>query len=161
MNSIQKYSKSLNHVAVGTKTQRRILYGLLALLTAAVIILGVAYFRAAAYRSVAQDQFASRVTNSVESALVELGGMSGGVLSNSSIKLARIRQYVYNLDQLNQISIRINGEAGRLVPQEAVTSLYDDIDTYEKLVQTATSSTLDIRTLLRTHLMALNEQLRK
>lgn len=161
MNSIQKYSKSLNHVAMGTKLQRRILYALLVLLTAAVVFLTIAYFRASAYRTMAEDQFASRVTNAVESALVEVGSMTGGVQSNSSMKLARIRQYIYSLDQLNQISMRISGEGGRLVPQEAIHILYEDLDTYEKLVQTATSSTLDIRTLLQTHLMALNEQLRK
>lgn len=161
MNSIQKYSKSLNNVAIGTKMQRRILYSLLVLLTAAVIILGIAYVRASAYRSTAEDQFSSRIVNAVESALVEVGGMTGGVQSNSSSKLAKIRQYIYNLDQLNQISMRLSGEGGRLVPQEAVSILYDDLDTYEKLVQTATSSTLDIRTLLQTHLMALNGQLRK
>ncbi len=70
-----------------------------------------------------------------------------------------VRQYIYNIDQLNLISISINGEEGRLVPQEAILALYDDLDTYEKLVQTATSSTLEIRTTLLTHLTALKELL--
>ena len=68
-----------------------------------------------------------------------------------------VRQYVYNIDQLNDISTSISGEQGRLVPHQAITALYDDLDVYEKLVQTATSSTLEIRTTLLTHLTALKE----
>lgn len=161
MNSINKYSKSINTVSIGTRAQRRVLVILLLIMVAAVVFLSIAWLRASAYRHAAEEQFAARTKDAVENALVELSGMTGGVQSNSTIKLAKIRQYIYSIDQINQISMRISGEAGRMVPQQAIVALYDDIDTYERLVQTATSSTLDIRTLLQTHLMALNEELKK
>lgn len=161
VNSINKYSKSLNNVAIGTKLRRRLLFGLLLILLAAVVVLSISLLRVSAYRNMAEEQFSGRTKDAVENALVELSGMTGTVQSNSSSKLARIRQYIFSIDQINQISMRIRGEAGRIVPQQAITALYDDIDTYERLVQTATSSTLDIRTLLQTHLMALNEELKK
>lgn len=161
MNSINKYSKSINTVSIGTRAQRRVLIVLLLIMAGAVVFLSISWLRASAYRKATEEQFAARTKDAVENALVELSGMTGGVQSNSTIKLARIRQYVYSIDQINQISMRVSGEAGRMVPQQAVVALYDDIDTYERLVQTATSSTLDIRTLLQTHLMALNEELKK
>lgn len=161
VNSINKYSKSLNAVPIGTKAQRRVLYVILLLLLVAVVALSIAYLRAASYRNATQQQLSGRVTDGIENALVEVNGMTGGVQANSSQKLAKIRQYVYSIDQMNQISIRINGEAGRLVPQDAVSVLYEDLDTYEVLVQTATTSTLDIRYQLQQHLTALNEAVKR
>lgn len=155
MNNINRYSRQRNTISVGTRMQRRLVIALLILLVAAVIVLGLLFIRADAYRSAARQQFAKRITSSVIDAIDQVSRLTGSVQSNSSVRLAMIRQYVYNIDQLNEISTSISGEAGRLVPQEAITALYDDLDVYEKLVQTATSSTLEIRTTLLTHLTAL------
>jgi hypothetical protein len=56
---------------------------------------------------------------------------------------------------MNNIAIEVFGERGRIVPAEAISALYNDLDIYETTIQTATSSTLDIRTTTLTHLTAL------
>lgn len=157
MNSINRYSKQSNTITVGTKTQRRVILTLMALLVIAVVVLSILFVRADTYRSAAKQQFAKRITSSVIDAIDQVSRLTGTVQSNSSARLAMVRQYVYNIDQLNDISTSISGEQGRLVPHQAITALYDDLDVYEKLVQTATSSTLEIRTTLLTHLTALKE----
>ena len=157
MNNINKYSRQSNTLSIGTKVQRRLLFALLALLIAGVIILAALYVQAASYRNTAQMQFTKRISSAVIDAIDQVSRLTGGVQSNSSAKLALVRQYVYNIDQINEISTAISGENGRLVPHEAIIALYDDLDTYERLVQTATSSTLEIRTTLLTHLTALKE----
>jgi type II secretory pathway pseudopilin PulG len=157
VNNINKYSRQGNTLNIGTKVQRRVLFVLLALLIVAVVLLSTVYLQAASYRTAAQLQFNKRISSAVIDAIDQVSRLTGGVQSNSSSKLALVRQYVYNIDQINEISTAISGEAGRLVPHEAITALYDDLDTYELLFQTATSSTLEIRTTLLTHLTALKE----
>jgi hypothetical protein len=157
LNNINKYSRQGNTLSIGTKVQRRALFALLALLIVGVVLLSTHYMQAASYRTAAQQQFTKRISSAVIDAIDQVSRLTGGVQSNSSSKLAMVRQYVFNIDQINEISTAISGEAGRLVPHEAITALYDDLDTYELLVQTATSSTLEIRTTLLTHLTALKE----
>ncbi len=160
MDGISKYSRShTGGVSMGTKTQRRLVVALIVLLTAALVFVSISYISAAAYRTAAKQQFSKRINSAVIDAIDQVNRMTGGVQSNSSSKLAMIRQYVYSIDQINGISTAISGETGRLVPQIAIDALYDDLDTYEVLVQRATSSTLEIRTTLLTHLTALKEQL--
>jgi len=75
--------------------------------------------------------------------------------SNKIIYDASAQQYIFNIDQMNNIAIEVFGERGRIVPAEAISALYNDLDIYETTIQTATSSTLDIRTTTLTHLTAL------
>jgi len=90
-------------------------------------------------------------------AIGQVSRMAGGVQSNSSIKLGQIRQHIYAMDQINAISIATRGEGGRIVPQEALQALFSVLERYEVAVQTATGNTLELRTLLLTHLMSLQE----
>ena len=59
------------------------------------------------------------------------------------------------MDQLNTIAITLDGEAGRIIPADAVDALYQDLDAYFTIIQTNTSSILETRTLLINHLNAL------
>lgn len=132
-----------------------------ALLAVAVVILSVAYARSAVYQNKAEAQFKRQITSAVVDAIENVNRLTGGVQSDSSAKLALVRQNIYLMDRLNAISVSLSGDQGILVPQEALNALYEDLSVYEKLLQTATSSTLDIRTTLLTHLTALNELLRQ
>ncbi len=139
----------------GTKTQQRATLIALVLLLAAVIILGAFYARGAAYQARTVEQFRRRINSNLVDAIGQVSRMTGGVQSNSSIKLGQIRQHIYSMEQINAISIAVSGESGRLIPQEAVTALFEDLDRYELAIQTATGNTLEERTLLLTHLTAL------
>ncbi len=139
----------------GTKAQQRVTLIALVLLLAAVIVLGAFYARGAAYQARTVEQFRRRINSNLVDAIGQVSRMTGGVQSNSSIKLGQIRQHVYAMEQINAISIAVSGESGRLIPPEAVTALFDDLDRYELAIQTATGNTLEERTLLLTHLTAL------
>lgn len=160
MAGIEKYTKSgHSSIVIGSRTRQAILYSTIFILAAAVIALSIAYGRAASYRSAMEQQIQRRINSAVIDAIEQANRLTGSVQANSASRLALVRQYVYSIDQYNQMNIMVNGEKGRLVPQEAFTALYDDLDTYDKLVQTATSSTLEIRTSLTVHLTALQQSL--
>lgn len=157
MHGINKYTRSGNSIGFSPRPKQSLLIGLIIILLAAVVFLSISYVRASGYRSQIEQQFNKRINSAVIDAIEQVNRLSGGVQANSAARLAVVRQYVYSIDQLNQINTTIHGEAGRLVPQEAISILYEDLDTYDMLVQTATSSTLEIRTALLTHLTALKE----
>ena len=143
----------------GTRTQQRLLAAAIVILLAAVIALGFLYSESAAIQQKAALQFERRINSNLVDAIGQVSRMAGGVQSSSSIKLGLVRQHIHTMDQINNISIAINGENGRLIPQKAVTALYSVLESYEIAVQTATGNTLDLRTLLLTHLMSLQELL--
>ena len=160
MPGIEKYTKSgHSSIVIGGRMRQTFLYASIAVLLIAVIVLAILYGQAAGYRRAMEMQFQRRINSAVIDALEQANRLTGSVQANSASRLALVRQYVHSIDQYNQISVMVNGEAGRLVPQEAMTALYNDLDTYDKLVQTATSSTLEIRTSLTLHLTALQQSL--
>ena len=160
MPGIEKYTKSTHSsIVIGGRTRQNILVATIAVLMVAVIVLSIVYARTIRYQNAMEQQFQRRVNSALIDALEQANRLTGSVQANSASRLALIRQYVYSVDQYNQMSIMVKGESGRLVPQEAITTLYNDLDAYDKLVQTATSSTLEIRTDLTLHLTALQQSL--
>lgn len=146
----------------GSQRSRRVAVSvIIVMLTAAVAVLGVMYGSSAAYRKNASTQFKRHVVSAVVDAIENVNRLTSGVQSDSAAKLALVRQNVYLMDKLNTISMSLSGQNGALVPREALTVLYDDLAIYEKLLQTATSSTLEIRSTLLTHLTALQEVVRQ
>lgn len=138
------------------RLQKRVLLIACAVLLILSIIFGVTALRNGVYRKNAQAQFRYRMQTNVASAIDEVNRMSGMVTSNTTARLARIRQYIYYMEQLNSLSMYLDGgESGRLAPDEAFTALASDLDAFESLTQAATSSTLDVRTQLLTHLSTL------
>ena len=159
MSNIQKYSRSIHTSGMAPIPRRRVYAVLIVLMAIALVLVSIWYAQAASYRSATKQQLSKRLNSAVVDAIDQVNRMTGGVQANSTQRLAMVRQYVYSIDQLNDISISISGEEGRMVPYEAIAALYDDLDTYERIVQTATSSTLEVRTNLLTHLTALKSLL--
>ena len=138
------------------RLQKRVLLGACAIFLILAVVFGTVALRNGVYRKKAQEQFQYRMQTTVASAIDEVNRMSGMVTSNTSARLARIRQYIYYMEQLNTLSMYLaGGENGRLAPNEAFTALNSDLDSFEALTQAATSSTLDIRAQLLTHLTTL------
>lgn len=138
------------------RLQRRVLLIACAVLLAVSIALGVALLRSGGYRGRAEVQFNQRMLSAASSAVDEVNRMAGIVTSNTSARLARVRQYVYYMEQLNALSMSLaGGESGRLAPDDAFVALYSDLEAFESLTQTATTSTLDVRTTLLNHLAIL------
>lgn len=143
----------------GTRNQQRVMLAALVLLIIAVVVLAILYSSSVIFKNKTIAQFESRINSNLVDAIGQVSRMSGSVQSNSSIKLGQIRQHVFAMDSLNSISLSVRGEEGRLIPQEALTAIYSVLDRYEVAVQTATGNVLELRTLLLTHLMSLQQVL--
>ncbi len=154
MNSY-RYQQKPTMTQYGTKFQRRMLMALSLVLLAGVIGLAIWGINQSATINRTKERLERRINSSLVDAINEVSRLTGGVQSNTSSKLALVRQYIFNIDQMNNIAIEVFGEGGRIVPAEAISALYHDLDLYETTIQTATSSTLDIRTTTLTHLTAL------
>ncbi len=142
------------------KTQRRALLAVCAALLILSAVLGFFVIRGAGYEGRVQGQISQRMYSASAAAIDEVDRLGSIVTSNASARLARVRQYVYYMDQLNSLSISLaGGEGGRLISADRFTTLYADLETMENLIQLSTTSTLDARTLLQTHLTELQNAL--
>ncbi len=156
MNSY-RYQQKPTMTQYGTKMQRRVLFGLTLALLIGVVALSIWGFNQAATINRTKAQLERRINSALMDAIDQVSRLTGGVQSNTGSKLALVRQYIFSIDQMNNVAIAVFGEGGRIVPAEAITALYHDIDVYETTIQTATSSTLEIRTTTLTHLTALQK----
>ncbi len=154
MNSY-RYQQKPTMTQYGTKMQRRVLLAVAAVLLISAVGLGIWGVNQAATINRTKAQLERRINSALIDAIDQVSRLTGGVQSNTGSKLALVRQYIYNIDQMNNVAISVFGEGGRIVPAEAISALYHDIDVYETTIQTATSSTLEIRTTTLTHLTAL------
>ena len=142
------------------KTQRRVLLTVCAVLLIAIAVLCFFTVRNMNYQGKVQSQISQRMYSASASAIDEVSKLGSIVTSNASARLARVRQYVYYMDQFNSFSISLaGGESGRLVSADYFTTLYADLETMENLLQLSTTSTLDARTLLQNHLTELQNAL--
>ena len=142
------------------KTQRSVLLLVCALLLIATAVLGFISIRSMNYQNRIQTQISQRMYSASASALDEAAKLGSIVTSNASARLARVRQYVFYMDQLNSLSISLaGGEGGRMVHADHFTVLYADLDSLENLIQLSTTSTLDACALLQNHLTELQKAL--
>ena len=150
-----RYSHQVRQNMANYRLKNTIIAVILALALAGCIILGGLYAGAAAYRSDSREQISHRIMSDLTNARTLAERLTSSVQSNTAATLAQIRQYVYAMDQLNNLAISLDGESGRIVPSDALSALYQDVDTYFTIIQTNTSSILETRTLLINHLNAL------
>ena len=132
---------------------------LIVLLAAAVIAAAFLLGRALEndhYKSDFRTALSSRVVSDCKNAKSVADKLGSSVSAGTATSLSNIKMYVYNIDQLNKMSIRLYGEEGRLVPEDALDALYRDLDAYFSLIQTNTTSLLETRTLLINRLAALD-----
>lgn len=142
------------------RTQRSALLVICVILLVLAMVLGFFTLRNMDYQGKVQTQIRQRMYSASASAIDEIGKLGSIVTSNASARLARVRQYVFYMEQLNSFSISLaGGESGRLVSAEHFTRLYADLETLENLIQLSTTSTLDARTLLQDHLAELQNAL--
>ena len=150
-----RYSSQFRPNSANTRRTIRVLTVLLILAVAGCVILGTLYLRTYTAESKGSSQLASNVRSCCMDAKNLAEKLGTSVQSNTASQLASIRQYVFAMDELNKVSISVYGEAGRLVPEEALSALYEDLNTYFSIIQTNTVSVLETRSLLINHLTAL------
>lgn len=149
---MNRYSRNFKTHMTDTSLLKRVVVIVLPVLLIATIFLAALCVRASVFRSETNRQYAQRMANYVSSAIDQVNRMSSSVNSSTASRLAVVRQYVYAMEEINEISIVLNGEGGRFLPAEAFTALYSDLSSFETLTQTATSSTIESRNLLLNHL---------
>lgn len=142
-------------INAGSNKSRNILLMATLLLAAAVVVLFVMYSRAGAFKRNTQAQLKRYVDSALTDAIENVNRLGSSVQSDSAVRLSMVRQNVYLIDKLNNISITLSGRGAAQVSGEDLSVLYDDLSVYERLLQTATASTLEARTNLLTHLVAV------
>ena len=149
------------HTASGNLLlQRRVLALLCAVLLICTVAAAVVAIRSNTYRRQSETQLKQRMISAVVSAIDEVNRMNSIVTNNAPARLARVRQYVYLMEQLNSLSMALHGgEAGRLAESDAFTALFADLDALDSTIQAAKSSTQDGRTALLAHLVMLQNAL--
>ena len=146
----------MNMNAAESRAKIRLLIILSVVLLAACAVMGILMMRNSAYKTQAVQEFNRRINGALSSAVAEVNKMAGASGSNSMSQLGRVRQYVYCMEQLNDLSMDLaGGENGRIVSSAVFNTLYADLDEYEKVVQGNKSSTLEVRTKLQEDLTAL------
>ena len=148
-----QYAAQNRHATGNFRLRYRILMIASVLLLAATVLLTITTISGKSFRARTREQYTQAMSSNVSNAISVVSRMDSVTVSTTSQRLGVIRQYVYAMEQVNRISIQMFGEGqGRYVPDDAFTALYQDLDNYETLVQSAKSSTVETRELLITHL---------
>ena len=148
-----QYAAQNRHAAGNFRLRYRVLMVAVILLLAATVVLTVMTISGNSFVAKSREQFSQAMSTNVANAISVVNRMDSVTVSTTSQRLGVIRQYVYAMEQINRISIQLFGEAqGRFVPDDAFTALYQDLDNYETLVQSAKTSTVETRELLINHL---------
>ncbi|MBQ9196157.1 MAG: hypothetical protein IJ157_02850 [Clostridia bacterium] len=150
-----RYSQQMRQNTTNMRLWNRILAILLILALAGCAALAVSWRQADAQNSKTMQSLLARVRSCCADAKTLTEKLSTSVQSNTAMQLANIRQGIYAMDQLNTVAISLYGESGRIVPQEALNALYEDIDSYFSIITTNTVSVLEIRALMINHFTAL------
>ncbi len=149
----RKTSPRIQASSADLRLHRRVLLIVCAVLLIATAILTVSVIRNASYQDRVKMQLSQRMYSASSAAMDEVNKLGSIVTSNASARLARVRQHIYYMEQLNDLSISLTGN--RLAPDDAFTVLNSDLETFEELLQQSTTTPLNARSLLITHLQAL------
>ena len=130
--------------------RNRILLIALAVLLVLVILLGIRSISLTSFRSRTEDSFQHSMSSNVASAISVANRLDSTTSSTTSYTLGLVRQYIYHLEQINQMCASLTGKT--YVPQDAFTALYSDLESYQSLVLSNKKSTVETREMLLTHL---------
>ena len=156
-----RYSQQMRQNTTNLRRWNRVLALLLILAIGGCAFIGISWSRERGFDARTRSTLLARVRSACADAKTLAEKLSTSVQSNTALQLAHIRQGVYAMDQLNNVALTLYGESGRLVPAEALSALYEDVDTYFSIIQTNTVSVLETRALMINHLTALQGILSK
>ena len=141
------------------RLQRRVLLIACAVFLTAAVVLGALYVPSRSYHNQVQVQIRQRMYSTCSSAIDEVNRLGSIVTSSASSRIGRVRQYIYYMEQLNAITVSLDGKGASLVPDDVFPTLYSDLETLEELILQSTSPTLDARSTLLSHLQTLQTHL--
>lgn len=141
------------------RMHRRVLLITCAVLLAAAAIFGTLYFTGTGYRGQVRAQIRQRMYSACTSAIDEMNRLGSIVTSGAPSRIGRVRQYIYYMEQLNAITVSLDGKGASLAPDDVFPTLYSDLEALEELILQSTSPTLDARSQLLSHLQTLRDYL--
>ena len=109
---------------------------LILVLIAALAALAVVSVPAIQSRNSARDLYVRRMQAEISDALRQATSLSRNAGADSSAILARIRSNIYAIRVLNEMRIGQEGAAGRLLPEESLSTLQSSIDNYLSFLTT-------------------------
>jgi hypothetical protein len=136
---------------------QKLLLSLIVILLATTILFLSLYLAGRGVKPQVKSLIERYTVIAVSDAIDSVNRLTTGIQSDSAAKLALVRQNIFLIDRLSSLSLSICGEA--TVPPEALTALYDDVNRYQELLQTVSSSTLETRSTLLNHLLSLQDLL--
>ena len=153
-----RYSSSMNTGgSVRGESIRRLLIAAVAVLSIAVLVLVIILIRTGTPGVNLHSEIMARINSDLSNAITVLNRMDRSTTSKTMSDIGRIRQYVYAIEEMNKLSIAVDNNL--LIHNDWFVTLYSDIDSFEALLSGAKSSTLDVQTLLLTHLTDLQSRL--
>lgn len=108
----------------------KVMSTLLAVLLAALVLLGVFGGQAMLYRSRSEETFVNRMLTECDDAISLTGALSRSGGSESAAILGKIRASIHAVDAINEIANTVKGGGGYYVSPAVFTELYGIIDSY-------------------------------
>lgn len=88
-----------------------------------------------------------RLRSEAQRAVSSVNSLSSLGASSSSGTLGKIRQYIHGMELIDEISVGIHGESGRIYPQSMFDEAFSIIDEYDTRLSTGQKITETLDTL--------------
>lgn len=150
-----RYSQQVRQNMTNTRVKIRILTVLLIIAVVMCMFFGVRYFKLGARNAHTHQQLIQRVRSICTDAKAFADKIPNSVQSATAVQLANVQKCVYAIEKLNDLSVALYGEDGRIVPAVSIEALYTDLNTCFGKVQRAGENLASDLQLLRNHLAAL------
>lgn len=150
-NTMYQYAAQNRNRGGFVSVRNKVMLIVMAVLLVLVIVLGIRSISLSSFRGRAEESFHHSMSSNVSSAISMANKLESTTNSTTSYSLGLVRQYIYSLNQINQMCAGLTGKT--YVPQEAFTALFADLDEYQELVLSNKKSTVETREKLLTHLV--------
>ncbi len=130
---------------------------LVILAIAAVFLIGFLVGKGAIVDSNFVSQRNSRLRSEVQHAVSETSKLSANGSSSNSATLGNIRSYIHGVETLNEMSVSMYGETGRMYTQAEIDELYAIIDSFHAKLQSGQKFS-DVLTTLNAAITALQDK---
>ena len=153
----RRYSQvNENAMPVSQVRRNRIKNILILVLIAALVAMAVVSIPAIRSKNSIRELYIRRMQNEIADAVKQTTSLSRSAGADSSAILARIRSEVYTIRVINELSIGVDGPAGRFLQEETLSTLQSSIDNYLAFLTTG-METGEYQTNLQNSLYAIQD----
>lgn len=128
---------------------------LCAVFFAATVILGIMFQRANQKYQSAVSQVVRLAGNAAAEAQEQANRLTASIQADTAVRLGEVKMNIHLVDKLNGIYQQLTGKT--LASSDMLQLVQGDIRNFEVIVQSGTTSTLEIRSLLGDRIIRLRE----